>query len=159
MEGIEKIKAGLAICSEAYTHDSCQNCPYFESEECSGKLMQDAKEAIEALEADRKERDELAEEYQALEYDNERLRRSVQKLKARILKTNWHRPEDKKPPYHTELKVWTNKRREYIATFTLNEEWVTEGVFTFDKAWITEGFLRVRGVTHWAYLDKAPKGE
>lgn len=145
MEGIEKIMAGLSICSEAYTHDSCRNCPYFEKEECSGELMQEAKEAIVSLGAYQEALDVLVKECKALEDDNERLKRHVRMLKKRILKTNWHRVEYKEPPYHMELKVWTKERREYIAQRTFTEEW------------LSEGFMQVNGVTHWAYLDGAPK--
>lgn len=138
MEAAERIRNAIACCLNANPDEGCKECPYTDMDACIVALVRDAREIM-------KERDAILSDYQELARDYVRIKRRVRKLKRRITKTNWHKIDEKEPPLHTELKVWTKEGREFIATFTLNDEW------------ITDGFLQVRGVTHWAYLDEAPK--
>ena len=145
-ERFKEIKTVLARCGSETTTAMCAKCPYRETYNfnCVTRMAQEALAAIKTLE---EENADIAYAHSEFFAENRKLKRRIRRLKKQIRKTKWYRPDEKEPPYHTELKLWTNERREYIAQLTLNEEW------------LTEGFLQVHGVTHWAYLDDAPEEE
>lgn len=111
----------------------CAGCAYRAEDDATyiNELLSDMHAYIEELEAAKIERDALREE--------------VQKM---IAERRWIRAEDEKPPYDTEVKVWTTDGRELIAVYTRSAEWVTEYF-----AEIT------RKVTHWMPPDEGPKEE
>lgn len=128
----EKLIRSLNACRHEPGYDCKKDCVFYEigSAECIERLMDAVHEYIGDLEDARKERDQLAEEYQNL----------LEKVPY------WKRVEDEKPPYHTQVKIWTKDGLEYI------------GDYTYSKQFITDGFIDItRNVTHWMPLDEAPE--
>ncbi len=122
----KKIENAVHHCGEMHI---CKGCPYHKLEDCTDALFKDMMETIRELEDAKKERDQLADENQNL----------LKKVPV------WKRVEDEKPPYNTQVKLWTNEGFEYI------------GVFTYSKQFITDGFFELtHKVTHWMKLDEAP---
>lgn len=127
----DKLLNSLNACRHEIRYDCKKDCIFYEigSAECIEMLMDAVHEYIGDLEDARKERDQLAEENQNL----------LKRLPV------WKRVEDEKPPYNTQVKIWTNEGFEYI------------GVYTYSKEFITDGFIELtHKVTHWMHLDEAP---
>jgi hypothetical protein len=127
----DKLLNSLNACRHEPGYDCKKDCIFYEIEsaECIEMLMDAMHEYIGDLEDARKERDQLAEENQNL----------LKRLPV------WKRVEDEKPPYNTEVKVFTAECREYIAVYTYSKEWITEYFFDLTNK-----------VTHWMHLDEAP---
>lgn len=118
-----EIENGVHHCAEIR---DCRGCPYQKYDDCSSALISGLMAYIRKQEA---KRDRLKEENQNL----------LKKVPV------WKRVEDEKPPYNTQVKIWTNEGFEYI------------GVYTYSKEFITDGFIELtHKATHWMHLDEAP---
>jgi FtsZ-binding cell division protein ZapB len=162
----DKLLNSLNACRHEPGYDCKKDCIFYEigSAECIEMLMDAMHEYIGDLEDARKERDQLeidltmlsmesaanheiestlCGELAEVEKERDRLAEENQNLRKKVPK--WKHVEDEKPPYNTEVKVFTAEGREYIAVYTYSKEWITEYFFDLTNK-----------VTHWMHLDEAP---
>lgn len=163
----EKLLNSLCACRHEPGYDCKKDCVFYEigSAECIEMLLDNLHEYIGDLEDAKAERDRLADDLQKIQVayvEEEEVERMLyqdlaeaEEERDRLIKENqnlrkrariWKRAEDEKPPYNTQVKLWTNEGFEYI------------GVYTYSKEFITDGFIELtHKVTHWMKLDEAPE--
>ncbi len=155
----DRLMDSLRACKKEKGFVCDTHCLFYGNPDCIEALLENVHEYIGELEEAKKERDELSDAllkletayltdmvYQDLkdaEEERDRLKEENQNLLNRL--PVWKRVEDEKPPYNTQVKLWTKEGFEYI------------GVYTYSKEFISDGFIELtKKVTHWMELDEAP---
>jgi len=155
----DRLMDSLCACRKEKGYACDTHCLFYNNPDCIEVLLENVHEYIGILEEAKKERDQLSDAllkletadltekvYQDLkdaEEERDKLREENQNLLKKV--PVWKRVEDEKPPYNTQVKLWTKEGFEYI------------GVYTYSKEFISDGFIELtKKVTHWMHLDEAP---